>query len=75
MMSSPLTWLRTATHRRAASGRLLGAFWERWTNAVRDAVNDQEDEVFRDIQLRITQARHAFEDRFVGLPRRSRSGR
>ncbi|GGS45434.1 hypothetical protein GCM10010270_14150 [Streptomyces violaceus] len=32
------------------------------------AVNEQEDQVFRDVQLRIAQARHAFEDRFVGFP-------
>jgi hypothetical protein len=49
-------------------GETLDTFWERWTDAVRDAVNEQEDEVFRDVQLRIAQARHAFEDRFVGLP-------
>lgn len=31
-------------------------------------MNEQEDQVFRDVQLRIAQARHAFEDRFAGLP-------
>ncbi|MFJ4517444.1 hypothetical protein [Streptomyces sp. NPDC088816] len=44
------------------------AFWERWTEAVKSAVNEQEDQVFRDILLRIAQARHAFDDRFAGLP-------
>lgn len=46
----------------------LDEFWERWTKAVKDAVNEQEDEVFRDVQLRITQSRHAFDDRFKNLP-------
>ncbi|MEU1457623.1 hypothetical protein [Streptomyces avermitilis] len=49
-------------------GETLDEFWGRWTKAVKDAVNEQEDQVFRDVQLRITQARHAFEDRFAGLP-------
>ncbi|MEU8849049.1 hypothetical protein AB0C70_22995 [Streptomyces sp. NPDC048564] len=49
-------------------GKPLDTFWERWTQAVRGAVNEQEDQVFRDVQLRITQARHAFDDRFAGLP-------
>ncbi|QFQ95558.1 hypothetical protein F9278_04435 [Streptomyces phaeolivaceus] len=49
-------------------GKALDEFWGRWTKAVRDAVNEQEDQVFRDVQLRITQARHAFEDRFKYLP-------
>jgi hypothetical protein len=49
-------------------GETLDEFWGRWTKAVKDAVNEQEDQVFRDVQLRITQARHAFEDRFNNLP-------
>ncbi|MFJ6703474.1 MULTISPECIES: hypothetical protein [unclassified Streptomyces] len=49
-------------------GKPLDEFWERWTDPLKNAVNEQEDQVFRDVQLRITQARHAFEDRFVGLP-------
>lgn len=55
-------------------GKPLDEFWERWTNAVKNAVNEQEDQVFRDVQLRITQARHAFEDRFVGLPAEVKEG-
>lgn len=55
-------------------GKTLGSFWERWTDAVKNAVNEQEDQVFRDVQLRITQARHAFEDRFVGLPAEVKEG-
>ncbi|MFD8072146.1 hypothetical protein ACFV3E_05785 [Streptomyces sp. NPDC059718] len=55
-------------------GKPLIAFWERWTDAVKAAVNEQEDQVFRDVQLRITQARHAFEDRFVGLPAEVKEG-
>ncbi|MGA5467858.1 hypothetical protein ACPCUK_03330 [Streptomyces arboris] len=49
-------------------GRPLAEFWERWTDAVRNAVNEQEDQVLRDVQLRIIQAKHAFDDRFAGLP-------
>lgn len=52
----------------------LNEFWGRWTDAVGNAVDEQEDQVFRDVQLRITQARHAFEDRFVGLPAEVREG-
>ncbi|WP_405542464.1 hypothetical protein OG478_12365 [Streptomyces phaeochromogenes] len=55
-------------------GKPLEEFWERWTDAVKNAVNEQEDQVFRDVQLRITQARHAFEDRFVGLPTEVKEG-
>jgi hypothetical protein len=55
-------------------GKPLDEFWERWTDAVKNAVNEQEDQVFRDVQLRITQARHAFEDRFVGLPAEVKEG-
>ncbi|MFD6926364.1 hypothetical protein ACFV99_39965 [Streptomyces sp. NPDC059944] len=55
-------------------GKPLDEFWERWTNAVKNAVNEQEDQVFRDVQLRITQARHAFEDRFLGLPAEVKEG-
>ncbi|QFZ76425.1 hypothetical protein GFH48_26965 [Streptomyces fagopyri] len=55
-------------------GKPLDEFWGRWTNAVKNAVNEQEDQVFRDVQLRITQARHAFEDRFVGLPAEVKEG-
>jgi hypothetical protein len=65
-MISPLA--RTIETLLGDLGKPLDAFWERWTKAVKDAVNEQEDQVFRDVQLRITQARHAFEDRFVGLP-------
>ncbi|MFE7762926.1 hypothetical protein [Streptomyces sp. NPDC057438] len=49
-------------------GKPLIDFWERWTEAVEAAVNEQEDQVFRDVQLRIIQARHAFADRFENLP-------
>jgi len=55
-------------------GRPLVEFWERWTTAVENAVNEQEDQVFRDIQLRIAQARYAFDDRFAGLPPEVREG-
>jgi hypothetical protein len=65
-MISPLA--RTIETLLGDLGKQLDAFWERWTDAVEDAVNEQEDEVFRDVQLRITRARHAFEDQFKNLP-------
>ncbi|MFF7888323.1 hypothetical protein ACH40F_45370 [Streptomyces sp. NPDC020794] len=71
-MISPLA--RTVAALLGDLGKPLDAFWERWTDAVKAAVNEQEDQVFRDVQLRITQARHAFEDRFVGLPAEVKEG-
>ncbi|MFH9038509.1 hypothetical protein ACH4FA_03920 [Streptomyces sp. NPDC017966] len=47
----------------------LGAFWGRWTSAVKVAVDKQRDEIQRDVEIRIKQAQHLFEDRFKGLPR------
>ncbi|MER5342951.1 hypothetical protein [Streptomyces mirabilis] len=46
----------------------LDTFWDRWTEAVKAAVNVRQSELHRDIQIRIAQARHAFDDRFKGLP-------
>ncbi|MDX3641424.1 hypothetical protein [Streptomyces sp. MB09-02B] len=65
-MISPLA--RTIETLLGDLGKPLDVFWERWTEAVKAAVNEQEDQVFRDVQLRITQARHAFEDQFARLP-------
>ncbi|BDM70138.1 hypothetical protein HEK616_36250 [Streptomyces nigrescens] len=47
----------------------LDTFWERWTEPVKAAVDEREDQELRDMQLRITQARHRFDDRFTGLPK------
>ncbi|MEU6181154.1 hypothetical protein [Streptomyces coeruleorubidus] len=49
-------------------GENLDIFWGRWADAVRAAVNVRQSEVHRDIQVRIAQARHAFDDRFSRLP-------
>ncbi|MGW0759448.1 hypothetical protein ACWD1Y_23745 [Streptomyces sp. NPDC002814] len=65
-MISPLA--RTIEMLLGDLGKTLDVFWGRWTEAVKAAVNEQEDQVFRDVQLRITQARHAFEDQFARLP-------
>lgn len=46
----------------------VDTFWDRWTSAVNAAVDNQRSEIERDVQLRIRQARHLFEDRFKGLP-------
>lgn len=71
-MISPLA--RTIETLLGDLGKPLDKFWERWTDAVKDAVNEQEDQVFRDVQLRMVQARHAFTDRFVGLPAEVKEG-
>ncbi|WP_432043781.1 hypothetical protein [Streptomyces cadmiisoli] len=71
-MISPLA--RTIETLLGDLGKPLDEFWERWTDAVKDAVNEQEDQVFRDVQLRMVQARHAFADRFVGLPAEVKEG-
>ncbi|MFE2433347.1 hypothetical protein [Streptomyces sp. NPDC059409] len=44
------------------------AIWGRWTSAIGTAVNQQRNEIQRDVEVRIKQARHLFEDRFKGLP-------
>ncbi|MEU6635699.1 hypothetical protein [Streptomyces rochei] len=49
-------------------GISVGDFWGRWTSAVNVAVDKQRNEIQRDIEIRIKQARHLFEDRFKGLP-------
>ncbi|MDX3434243.1 hypothetical protein PV664_35935 [Streptomyces sp. ME01-18a] len=49
-------------------GRPLDDFWGRWTNAVKDAVDEQRDAVSHNVQLRISQAKHRLEDRLEGLP-------
>ena len=65
-MISPLA--RTIETLLGDLGKPLEDFWERWTDAVKYAVNEQEDQVLREVRLRITQARHAFEDQFKNLP-------
>ncbi|MFF3208423.1 hypothetical protein [Streptomyces sp. NPDC002962] len=43
-------------------------FWGRWISAVNVAVDKQRDALQRDVEIRIKQARHLFDDRFKGLP-------
>nr|WSW68376.1 hypothetical protein OG461_20420 [Streptomyces sp. NBC_00995] len=43
-------------------------FWGRWLSAVTVALDNNHSKVARDVQVRIRQAKHAFEDRFAGLP-------
>jgi hypothetical protein len=43
-------------------------FWGRWTSAMNVAVDKQRSETERDVEIRIKQARHRFDDRFAGLP-------
>lgn len=43
-------------------------FWGRWTSAARMAIDAKRSQVERDVLVRIRQARHRFDDRFVGLP-------
>jgi hypothetical protein len=55
----------------ADTGQDLKDFWGRWAQALSFAVTEQEDEILRDVQIRMAQARHAFDDRFAGLPDRT----
>ncbi|MET8114043.1 hypothetical protein [Streptomyces prasinus] len=43
-------------------------FWGRWSSAIHVAIDKHRDEVQRDVQVRIRQARNRFEDRFGNLP-------
>ncbi|MDX3712721.1 hypothetical protein PV733_28040 [Streptomyces europaeiscabiei] len=43
-------------------------FWGRWTSAMKVAVDKQRSDIERDVEIRIRQARHRFDDRFAGLP-------
>ncbi|MEV5370531.1 hypothetical protein AB0N12_14440 [Streptomyces albogriseolus] len=45
-----------------------GVFWGRWASAIGAAVDKERDEIQRDVEIRIKQAKHLFEDRFKGLP-------
>jgi hypothetical protein len=49
-------------------GGPLNAFWGRWTGAARVAVDDRRTKIDRDVQVRIKQAKHRFDDRFSDLP-------
>jgi hypothetical protein len=49
-------------------GLSIEQFWRRWTSAVNVAVDKQRDTIQRDVEIRIKQARHFFEDRFKDLP-------
>ncbi|MGY5534260.1 hypothetical protein [Streptomyces sp. C-3] len=44
------------------------AIWGRWSSAIGAAVDKQRNELQRDVEIRIKQAKHLFEDRFKGLP-------
>jgi hypothetical protein len=50
----------------------MRAFWGRWTSAVNVAVDQQKSEIERDVEIRIKQARHLFDDRFKGLPQEAK---
>ncbi|WP_330343371.1 hypothetical protein OHA09_36160 [Streptomyces longwoodensis] len=51
-----------------AVGMTSSVFWGRWARTVIVAVDRQLDEIHRDVEIRVDQARHLFEDRFEGLP-------
>jgi uncharacterized protein with PIN domain len=51
-----------------ALGTTSRVFWDRWARTVIVAVDKRLDEIRRDVEIRIDQARHLFEDRFRGLP-------
>ncbi|MFJ5018597.1 hypothetical protein [Streptomyces griseoluteus] len=50
----------------------IGVFWERWSSAAIIAVDQQRSEIERDVEIRIRQAWHRFDDRFAGLPDNAR---
>ncbi|MFH9044366.1 hypothetical protein ACH4FA_34250 [Streptomyces sp. NPDC017966] len=43
-------------------------FWGRWTSTIGAAVDKQRNAIQRDVEIRIKQARHLFDDRFKDLP-------
>lgn len=43
-------------------------FWGRWISTVNFAIDKQRDDIERDVQVRIRQARHLLDDRLKGLP-------
>ncbi|MFJ8470089.1 hypothetical protein [Streptomyces swartbergensis] len=45
-----------------------GAFWGRWTSAIGAAVDKERDAIQRDVEIRIKQARHLFDDRYSEIP-------
>ncbi|MEV6436329.1 hypothetical protein [Streptomyces anulatus] len=49
-------------------GLASSQFWGRWSSVMHIAVDKQRNEVERDVELRIRQARHRLNDRFAGLP-------
>ncbi|OIJ68467.1 hypothetical protein [Streptomyces mangrovisoli] len=62
------TLAETTTILLTALGTRFEVFWGRWSRAVVTAVDTQLDEIRRDVEIRIDQARHLFEDRFKDLP-------
>ncbi|GAX55790.1 hypothetical protein [Streptomyces olivochromogenes] len=55
-------------------GQPMDAFWGRWTSAVNVAVDKERDEIQREVEIKIKQARHLFDDRFKGLPDGAKDG-
>nr|WTB31182.1 hypothetical protein OG781_18320 [Streptomyces sp. NBC_00830] len=50
-----------------ATATTFHVFWGRWARTVIVAVDKQLDEIRRDVEIRIDQALHRFEDKFKGL--------
>jgi hypothetical protein len=59
---------RTVSKLLAYLGSDASEFWGSWTKTVSVAMNEHQSQLLRDLQVQIDQARHAFEDRFEGLP-------
>ncbi|MGW9356336.1 hypothetical protein [Streptomyces diastaticus] len=49
-------------------GISVNQFWGRWATAVNVAVDKERNDIQRDVEIRIRQARHRFEDKLEGLP-------
>ncbi|WP_430378412.1 hypothetical protein [Streptomyces sp. B1-3] len=60
--------VRTVESLLADLGKDVNAFWERWAETIRLALDEARTELERDVRIRIQKARNVFEDRFEGLP-------
>ncbi|MCH5677927.1 hypothetical protein [Streptomyces gilvus] len=60
--------VRTAEALLIDLGKDENAFWERWAETIRLALDEARTDLERDVQLRVQKARNVFQDRFEGLP-------
>ncbi|WP_367324747.1 hypothetical protein [Streptomyces sp. HUAS ZL42] len=63
-----LALVRTVEALLTSLGQDPDAFWERWLETIRIAIDEARTELEREVRIRIQKARNVFEDRFDGLP-------